>query len=273
VDILVKMLNDSIKSIKPWVKFGISPFGVWRNQKDDPEGSATNAGITNYDHLYADIRKWLREGWIDYVTPQIYWEIGHKLADFETLCQWWNDNTFGRHLYIGLAPYKLDKESSVGAWRNAKQLPAQLRMLRKYPNISGSVYFSSRQFTRNLFGFQDSLINKFYSYPSLTPPLIWMTLLKPNPPSKVSVSGRKVTWEAPVATSPVALPARYLVYLSERDSLPDISVPENIKKYTDETRVFFSKTGKKRKAKEVRISTLNRYNHESDLSDPAKIKL
>ncbi len=273
VDILVKMLNDSIKSIKPWVKFGISPFGVWRNKKDDPEGSATNAGVTNYDHLYADIRKWLREGWIDYVTPQIYWEIGHGLADFETLCQWWNDNTYGRHLYIGLAPYKLDPESSVAAWRSAKQLPAQLRMLRKYPNISGSIYFSSRQFTRNLFGFQDSLMKRFYRYPSLTPPLIWMKLMKPNPPVNVSVSGRKVTWKAPVANSPVALPVRYLVYLTEPEVPLDISIPQNIRKYTDDTRVELTKSGKKRKPYKVLVTTLDRYNNESDPGNPVIIKL
>lgn len=273
VDILVKMINDSIKSIKPWVKFGISPFGVWRNRQDDPDGSATNAGVTNYDHLYADIRKWLQEGWIDYVAPQIYWEIGHKLADFETLCRWWNDNVFGKQLYIGLAPYKLGTEATVPAWRSARQMPEQLRTLRKYPNISGCIYFSSKHFKRNLFGFQDSLKNNFYRYPSLTPPMEWMEYIKPNPPVKVDVSGRKVSWKEPASTAAVVLPIRYLVYLSEPGKLPDITSGDQVTHFTGETSVEFPKTGKKRKKHSVRVSALDRYNHESELSDPATIKL
>ncbi len=273
VDILIKMINDSIKSIKPWIKFGISPFGVWRNQSSDPEGSATQAGVTNFDHLYADIRKWLKEGWIDYVAPQIYWEIGHKSADFETLCQWWNDNTFGRHLYIGLAPYKIERESSVSAWRSPQQLPAQLRMLRKYPHISGAVFFSSKQFKRNLMGLQDSLMKKFYRYPSLTPPLNWMKVIKPNPPTHVSVSGRKVKWEAPAATSPIALPTRYIVYLYESGLIFNSGDPGQIGKYTEDNWVELPRKGKKRKAHEVRVTTLDRYNNESQPSDPEKIRL
>ncbi len=273
VDILIKMVNDSIKSIKPWVKFGISPFGVWRNQSSDPQGSATQAGVTNYDHLYADIRKWLKEGWIDYVTPQIYWEIGHKLADFETLCQWWNDNSFGRHLYIGLAPYKIEKDANIPAWRSPQQLPAQLRMLRKFPNISGSIFFSSRQFTRNLMGLQDSLMLEFYRSPSLTPPLIWMKVIKPNPPGNVSVSGRKVKWDAPLAASPIALPTRYIVYLNESGKTFNAEDPANISKYTEEKRVTLSRKGKKRKAHEVRVSTLDRYNNESQPTKSKKARL
>ncbi len=273
VDILIKMLNDSIKSIKPWVKFGISPFGVWRNQSSDPGGSATRAGVTNYDHLYADIRKWLKEGWIDYVTPQIYWEIGHKLADFETLCQWWNDNAFGRQLYIGLAPYKIEKEASITAWRSPREIPAQLRMLRKFPNISGSVFFSSKQFKRNLMGLQDSLMLRFYRYPSLTPPLNWMKVIKPNPPVKVSVSGRKIKWESPIANSPVALPTRYIVYLNESGKSFNPENPDHITEYTDETRVELPRKGKKRKPHEVRVSTLDRYNNESQPTNPEKIRL
>jgi uncharacterized lipoprotein YddW (UPF0748 family) len=272
VDILIKSVSDTIKAIKPWVKFGISPFGVWRNQKDDPQGSATQAGVTNYDHLYADVRKWLREGWIDYVTPQIYWEIGHKLADFETLCQWWNDNVFGRQLYIGLAPYKLEKGAREPAWRSARQLPAQLRMLRQYPNISGSVFFSSRQFKRNLFGLQDSLKRHFYRYPSLTPPLNWMKLIKPNPPQKLTTSGRKVSWEAPEATSPVAMPTRYILYLTERGSPLNPASSSLIAGYTGATRAVFPRKGKKKTKYDLWVSTLDRYNNESDPAGPVRIK-
>jgi len=85
VNLVIAELQHTIKSIKPWVEFGVSPFGVWRNDSVDPRGSATRAGVQNYDDLYADILKWLKEGTIDYVVPQLYWEIGKKVADYEIL--------------------------------------------------------------------------------------------------------------------------------------------------------------------------------------------
>ena len=97
---LIKKLHETIRAVKPWVKFGISPFGIYRNQKSDPLGSDTN-GLQNYDDLYADVLLWAREGWIDYNIPQIYWEIGHKAADYETLVKWWATHSENRPLFIG----------------------------------------------------------------------------------------------------------------------------------------------------------------------------
>lgn len=273
VDILIKMISDSVKSIKPWVKIGISPFGVWRNQRDDPGGSATTAGVTNYDDLYADIRKWLLYGWIDYVTPQIYWEIGHKAADFKTLCKWWNDNSFGHDLYIGMAPFKLSRKATVAAWRNPGELPAQLRMMRMYPNIKGSIYFSSKSFKNDLFGFQDSLLRKFYRYPALPPVLKRLEAEMPGSPVNVSGTGRKVRWEPPAVNPGVSLPYRYIVYISEKGKPFDREDPSCIAGITGQLRSEFAKTGKKRRHYEVRITTLDRFNHESEPSEPAVIRL
>ena len=100
VDILIEMLSDTIKAVKPWVKFGISPFGVWRNLTDDPRGSDTKAGTTNYDQLYADVIKWQEKGWIDYLLPQLYWQIGHSSVDFEILANWWKDYAYGRAIRL-----------------------------------------------------------------------------------------------------------------------------------------------------------------------------
>ena len=97
VDMVIAELQQTIKSIKPWVEFGISPFGVWRNKSNDPRGSDTQAGAQNYDDLYADILKWLEEGSIDYVAPQLYWEIGKKVADYEVLAKWWSENSYGKN--------------------------------------------------------------------------------------------------------------------------------------------------------------------------------
>jgi uncharacterized lipoprotein YddW (UPF0748 family) len=173
VDSIILALSHVIKEEKPWVKFGISPFGVWRNQSQDPEGSATKAGVTNYDDLYADILLWAEEGWIDYIAPQLYWEIGFNKADFTVLVDWWSKHTYGRHLYIGQGIYRALEKKSV-AWHNRDQLPKQIQLLRSTPNVQGSVYFSSKTFYSNPNGWNDSLQNNYYKTPALIPPMPWL---------------------------------------------------------------------------------------------------
>ncbi|MCU0335149.1 MAG: family 10 glycosylhydrolase [Chitinophagaceae bacterium] len=170
VDSIIAKLGRTIKQEKPWVKFGISPFGVWRNKTEDPEGSDTKA-LTNYDHLYADILLWLRKGWIDYVVPQLYWEIGHERADYLTLINWWSEHSYGRHCYIGLAPYRAN---SNAAWKDKTQLPRQIQLTRTTPNIQGQVYFSSKSFLNNPNGWNDSLQNNYYRQQVPTPAMPWL---------------------------------------------------------------------------------------------------
>ena len=172
VDSIIKALNYAIKEIKPYCKFGISPFGVWRNKDTDPEGSNTKAGQTNYDDLYADILLWLEEGWVDYVAPQLYWEIGHKLADYQELINWWSLHSYGRHIYIGHGIYRSGERNA--AWKNPKELPNQLKLLRQYPTVQGSIYFSSKTFDRNPNGWNDSLGNNYYKTPALVPEMNWL---------------------------------------------------------------------------------------------------
>ncbi|HYH13713.1 MAG TPA: family 10 glycosylhydrolase, partial [Flavisolibacter sp.] len=172
-DSIIVALNKAIKETKPWVKFGISPFGVWRNKSQDPMGSPTQGGVTNYDDLYADILLWTRNGWIDYVIPQLYWEMGHPKVAFETLIDWWSQHTYGRHMYIGHGIYRaLEKNSK--AWHDPNQLPRQLQVLRQTPNIHGSAYFSSRSFNTNPNGWNDSLQNNYYRTPVQVPPMEWL---------------------------------------------------------------------------------------------------
>jgi uncharacterized lipoprotein YddW (UPF0748 family) len=187
VDTIINKLNLTIKAAKPWVKFGISPFGVWRNQDKDPIGSPTRAGVTNYDDLYADILLWLKEGWIDYVAPQLYWERGHRLVAYETLIDWWSKHTYGRHMYIGQGIYRaLERSASSAAWRNPSELPEQIRLLRQYPSIQGSVYFSSRSFDSNPNGWVDSLRNNYYNLPAQVPPMDWLPQNPNRKPASVS---------------------------------------------------------------------------------------
>ncbi|MBS1756705.1 MAG: family 10 glycosylhydrolase [Bacteroidetes bacterium] len=166
-DSIILMLSKAIHQTNPKCEFGISPFGVWRNASMDTAGSNTNAGQTNYDDLYADILLWLQKGWIDYVTPQIYWEIGHKAAAFEVLLDWWSKHTYGKNCYIGLGIYR---GNSNAAWKDKTQLPRQIKMIRNTPNIQGMAFFSSKSFEKNPNGWADSLRLNYFKNPAPVPP-------------------------------------------------------------------------------------------------------
>jgi len=181
VDMVIQLLHDSIKAAKPWVKFGISPFGIYKNQSTDSDGSATN-GMSNYYDLYADILKWLRNDWIDYVAPQLYWHIGNKNADYQVLVDWWSKHLYGKHLYIGHAVYQADSTAKVADWRSPSQLPKQFRINRKNPQVRGSVFFSSASFAKNPLGFNDSLRYNFYNKPAFLPEMKWKDNVPPEPP-------------------------------------------------------------------------------------------
>jgi uncharacterized lipoprotein YddW (UPF0748 family) len=179
VDSIIVMLSRAIKEEKPHCKFGISPFGIWRNKSTDPEGSDTQAGQTNYDDLFADILLWLKNGWIDYVAPQLYFEFGYRRAPYEVLLDWWAHHTYGRQCYVGLGIYKAGENP---AWRDPTQLPRQIRALRGYPEISGAIYFSSTSFVKNPYGWNDSLRLTFYNYPALIAPMRWIDSTCPHDP-------------------------------------------------------------------------------------------
>ncbi len=181
VDAIIKMLGETIKSINPRVKLGISPFGVWRNSSKDQRGSTSEAGITNYDDLYADILLWLERGWIDYVAPQLYWETTHRLVGFNMLLNWWANNTYGKHLYIGHGVYRA-LESKTGTWKNPNEMPRQVKAVRGNLNVQGSIYYRSTSLAKNPNGWCDSLRNDYYKYPALIPPMKWIDSIPPISP-------------------------------------------------------------------------------------------
>ena len=158
-DSIIVAIGKVIKAANPACRFGISPFGVWRNASKDSTGSNTKAGQTNYDDLYADILLWLRKGWIDYVTPQLYWEIGHPLCDFNILSDWWAKNTYGKDCYVGIGIYRAGTNAG---WKNKNELPNQIKKVRSLPALNGFVFFNSKVFEKNPNGWSDSLrVNYF----------------------------------------------------------------------------------------------------------------
>ena len=274
VNLIIQQLDQVIKSTKPWVKFGISPFGVWRNRKDDPRGSYSLAGTTNYDQLYADILKWQEEGWIDYVLPQLYWRFRHPAVDFEILAKWWNNNTFGRAFYIGHAAYKLNPESSQEEWRSAKQLADQVRFSRQLENFDGSAFFSAKHFYRQLDGFNDSLQQKFYATPALIPEMPWIDSQSPDPPAKFKKRGsRKIKWKEPGTNDIMNRAVRYVIYKTPAGHKFDKNNAEFIERITSEQEIKFEKRKGKKQAYEFRVTALDRLHNESEPSQPVIIKL
>ena len=124
---LIESISKKIRSTKPYLKFGISPFGVWRNSTRDPSnGSDTRAGITCYDDLFADVLLWMKNDWIDYVAPQLYWSIGFQPADYQKLVEWWGKHTYGKHLYIGHAAYKIGSGNTDPNWSDRAETGRQI---------------------------------------------------------------------------------------------------------------------------------------------------
>ena len=232
VDSIIAKLSRTIKEKNPYCKFGISPFGVWRNASQDPDGSNTLAHQTDYDDLYADILLWLKHKWIDYVAPQLYWSIGRKGVPFEVLLDWWAHHAYGRQLYIGQGIYRA-LETRTGPWKDKEQLPEQIQLMRQYPQVQGSIFFSSSTFLSNPHGWDDSLRNDYYRYPAIIAPMKWIDSTRPEPPEIAYDSSRVAIYSDSVhlfirSDSLNPLINRYVIYQFADTSQVDISRPENI---------------------------------------------
>ena len=226
VDLIIKQIRDTIIANKPEVEFGISPFGVWRNKSKDSEGSNTVAGATNYDDLYANILKWQKENWIDYVTPQVYWHIGFDRADFEVLAKWWAAHKYGANVYIGLGDYKISKTAKEIEWRSPDQIVKQLEMIRSMPLIDGSMHFTANVFGKLGDSFRKPLLEKQYKYIALTPESNRITRIKPQPPMETSILQKDskivLSWK------PGKDNKKYVIYRFTKGKITDFSNPENI---------------------------------------------
>ncbi|GAA4065844.1 glycoside hydrolase family 10 protein [Nonomuraea soli] len=197
VNTLVAQVDKAVHGLKNHVKFGISPFGIWRNKAQDPTGSATS-GMSAYDSIYADARHWIKSGTVDYIMPQLYWPRGFKIADYKVLVPWWAGAVKGTDvdLYIGQALYRVGTTDQA-AWTKPGELPAHLTLNQAYKQVDGDVYFSAKQMLSNPLGVMDRLAAGHYKRPALLP------LMKDRAgssapaaakPSGVQASGAAVKW-------------------------------------------------------------------------------
>ncbi|MET8075987.1 family 10 glycosylhydrolase [Streptomyces sp. NPDC005303] len=171
IDKLVLETAARIKRIRPTAQFGISPFGVWRNAATDPLGSDTRAGVQSYDDNFADTRKWVREGWIDYLVPQLYWNIGFAAADYAELVPWWARQAQGSRtrLYLGEALYKAGDPAQPAAWQDPAELSRHLTLAREYAQVRGHVFFAAREVTSDRIGAMARVVADHYQKPAAPP--------------------------------------------------------------------------------------------------------
>lgn len=226
VDLFVSVLNANIKEVKPWVKFGISPFGVWRNASKDPRGSETRGGQTCYDDLYSDVLLWLKEGWIDYLAPQLYWEHGHRLVGFEVLMPWWEKHSYGRHMYYGLGVYRM-LNATKPPWNSPNELMWQLRDIRQKAKTPGAILYSSSNFDKISSAVSDSVaaFNSHYAFP---PQMKWLDSIPPTPATlagEVQEQGLLLKWSG---ENPLREPLRFAVYRFGKNEKVNLDKAENI---------------------------------------------
>ena len=268
---LIKALNDTIKALKPWVRFGISPFGIHRNLKDTPDGSGSNTnGLSNYDQLYADVPLWVKNGWIDYNVPQIYWKIGHPAADYKTLIEWWNRSNYGAHLYIGQNISTFTEPDIDNPLTS--QFAAKMRMVRELPDVHGNVWWPGWSLTRNPDGFTDSLSQKYQRYPALIPRYTHIDTIAPIAVSELQYHSGRLTWRHNEAKDPMQTAHFYAVYMFPEGVESDIDQSKYLVKIVNRPQFLLPVSdGKKKKYKYV-ITAIDRCWNESPPSKIVVIK-
>ncbi|MQA81684.1 MAG: family 10 glycosylhydrolase [Streptosporangiales bacterium] len=267
VDLLVRDMGRRIHRAKPWVWFGISPFGIWRNARSDPRGSDT-AGLESYSAIYADSRRWVERGWVDYVVPQLYWQLGYDIADYTTLVRWWSGVVRGTgvRLYVGQAAYRLGTE---GPWRRSDELSRHLAVNRRHPEVTGDVYFSAASMRADGAGGVTALVEDHYARPALVPRATGRGGSAPAPPATTAVEaddadGVTVRWRGAerAATS-------YAVYRFAGRSASACGFADarqlltTVRRTSGDTQTYLDTTARPGQTYTYHVTALDRFGHES----------
>ena len=237
VNVFIKQMYETIKSVKPWVKFGVAPFGIYRNKKSSPIGSNTN-GLQNYDDLYADVLLWVNNGWVDYNVPQLYWEIGHKAADYETLIRWWNTHAGKRHLYIGEDIERTTKKADLKN-PNINQMPAKYRLHSEMNNVKGTVLWYAKAAVDNIGNYGMVLRNSYWKNPALQPEMPFIDDKAPKKVRKMKVinteDGPVLFWTVPKGKGWKDEAVKYVVYRFGQGEQVNTNDPSKIVAITNNT--------------------------------------
>lgn len=266
VDYFVENLSIQLKEIRPDVQFGISPFGVWRNKEVDPKGSDTKAGITNYDDLHADIVKWMRNGWIDYVIPQVYWHRKLGAAPYEEVVRWWNNNCYNTNLYIGQALYKVGTK-----WDDPQEIAAQIYINRKFNRVKGNAFFSAKYLFDNPLNITSSIKINYKNY--VLPPSV--TTKELDVPSKVRIknargtlhTGATIEWEDKDKGTGIR---KYVIYRYEEEGFGHLEgkyIHEVIEKQPYKTQTYIDRDLQKGKNYTYIVTALDANYNESGRSN------
>lgn len=275
VNKLIKQLHETVRSVKPWLKFGVSPFGIYRNAtKDVPDGSDTK-GLQSYDELYADVIHWIDEGWVDYCIPQIYWEIGHKAADYETLVSWWAKHAKNRPLYIGQ-----DVNRTVRATDKKNpsqhQLTHKMKLQRDESSVKGSCLWDAASAANNVGHYRDALEQHYHCYPALMPEYSFIDKKAPKKLKDIGVidtdKGKTLVWitAKDKKNDPMNVPYKYVVYRFAGKDKVNTNNSKNIIAITDKPYYKLPDTDKGKVTYVVTV--LDRMQNESK-GKKCKIKL
>ena len=266
VNVFIKQLYKTIHDRKPWVKFGVSPFGIYRNSKSDPKvGSATN-GTQNYDDLYADVLLWVNNGWVDYCVPQLYWEIGHKAADYKTLINWWDKHAANRPLYIGEDVERTVKYPDPDN-PNSHQMGAKFRLHKQMPNVKGTVLWYAKTTVDNVGNYGAALRGNYWRYKALQPNMPFIDDKAPAKPKKVKQvktdDGYVLFWTGPKASGWKDKAVKYVVYRFAENEDINLADPSKIVAVTANTFYKLPYKDGSTKWKYV-VSSLDRMSNESN---------
>ena len=267
VNLLMQQIKYTIAGTKPWVRFGISPFGIYRNKKNTPDGSGSETnGLENYGDLYADIQLWVKKGWVDYNLPQLYWEIGHKNADYLTLLNWWNANSFDRPLYIGQ-----DLKRSI----DKNELDKKIRLSREMSFVEGNCYWYGYLITENTNKAADILKSRIHPTKSLIPPYIHMHKGRPDKVKNLTEVFTEdmhfLTWDHKKQSDNPEAAQYFVVYRFRKGEKTDTDKAENILDVTPDNFYILPYEGGKNSYTYV-ITALDAFKNESK-AKKIKVKL
>ena len=276
VDLLIEQIKNTINLTKPYVRFGVSPFGIYRNKKNTPDGSGSNTnGLQNYDDLYADIVLWMKKGWVDYCVPQLYWEIGHQAADYETLIYWWSEQPRIGHVYVGQS---VDRTVGAADLKNPEknQLPRKMQLVRTLPGIDGNCWWPGYSVVKNNRGIADSLRNNYQTYPALIPAYSYLHKKTPKDVKSLKAEwtpkGYILHWKQNGDPINPEKAQYYVIYRFKDGEKTQLNDPSKIITTTKETSYLLPFNRGTIKYKYV-VTSVDRFHNETKKGKSKKVKL